>query len=214
MKNKLLILILIFGISPYYLSAQDTDDKPVKPTWGLKADMNMSAFIVSGVSEVDSKIGIGATLGGFLNLELSKHFVLQGELLYHYKTSELNRKDLNGDYQYLGMEIPIYAIYQRKVNKNSKVYVGIGPYAEFGFYSKLKRGGEKIDLYEKDETTEVSAMLDFNSGFGVLAGYEFANGIQLNAGYKISITNIQDANSSIIQMYPYAISLGVGYRFR
>lgn len=212
MTKKLFIALFAITIATT-VSAQQ-EEKNVITTWGVKAEANLSGFIVSGTSLVDSEMGFGGTGGGFVNIQLSEHFALQGELLYHFKSSQFDRQDIKGDYQYWGMEIPFYAVYLRELRNNGRIYAGIGPYAEFGFSAELKRNNEKIDLYEKDDATEVSAMNDFNSGFGVMLGYEFPCGIQLNVGYKISITNILDANSSSLTLLPNAVSIGVGYRFR
>lgn len=56
-------------------------------------------------------------------------------------------------------------------------------------------------------------MKDSDTGFGVKVGYEFASGLQINASYKASVTNIMDANSSDVKMYPQYVSLGIAYRF-
>ncbi|MFV0469421.1 MAG: porin family protein [Dysgonomonas sp.] len=217
MKKMILIVIAIMEVSISYLQGQDNKNQQIqalKPSWGLKAEANMSNFFISGTSILDSKVKIGGTFGGFLHLELTDHFVLQGELLYHYKTSKLNRDDLNGDFRYWGMEIPIYAIYQKKIGGGKRIYTGIGLYSEFGLSANLYRNGEKINLYEKDQSTDISTMRDNNIGFGFIGGYEFANGVQINLGYKIGVTNILDANSYSFSLLPSTISMGIGYHFR
>jgi len=40
-----------------------------------------------------------------------------------------------------------------------------------------------------------------------------ACGLKLNATYKASVTNLLDANSNTVKMYPHAVSVGVAYRF-
>ncbi|MBB4037881.1 hypothetical protein GGR21_003802 [Dysgonomonas hofstadii] len=213
MKKFILILMIGCCIS---LNAQESNKKhlDVKATWGIKAEANISNFFISGTSVIDSKMKLGFTGGAFLNLEFSEHFALQGELIYHYKSSDFDREDLKGKYEYWGTEIPIYAVYQWKLAKGNRLYAGIGPYTEFGFSAKLKRNGEKIDLYEKEKLAEVSAMKDSNVGFGVIVGYEFANGIQINGSYKVGITNILDSNSNSVSLHPNTFSLGIGYRFK
>lgn len=82
------------------LNAQESNKKhlDVKATWGgIKAEANISNFFISGTSVIDSKMKLGFTGGGaFLNLEFSEHFALQGELIYHYKSSDFDREDLKG----------------------------------------------------------------------------------------------------------------------
>jgi hypothetical protein len=201
MKRAVLTIAAIIGINLAHINAQN--DEAI--TGGLKAESNLSNFILSGISDVKSKMNFGATFGGFLNLDVSNYFALQGELLYHYKSSDLVRNDIKNKYQYWGIEIPIYVMFQWKTNENRRAYIGIG----FGFSTKMRREGETIDLYEKEEF----AMFDSNFGFGIIIGYEFACRIQINTGYKISVTNILDDNSGSITLRPAAISLGIGYRF-
>ncbi|MCL1932373.1 MAG: PorT family protein [Candidatus Azobacteroides sp.] len=204
MKKFFLIIILLIGLKPESIDSQSI-------SFGLKGETDFSNFILVDANGFQSRIKTGASLGGFLQMELQEHFALQGDFLFHYKTSELNRENQKGDYQYFGNEIAIYGIGKWRLDKG-KIYVGIGPFSEFGFSSTLKRNSEKIDLYKKDEARDIPFMQDFNSGFGIMLGYEFQCGFQINAGYKISITNVLDPNSSSFSMFPNTLSFGIGYR--
>ncbi len=53
----------------------------------------------------------------------------------------------------------------------------------------------------------------FDFGAGVMLGYEFSNGVQINAAYKIGFLNMVGFASSNVGMRNETISLGVGYRF-
>jgi hypothetical protein len=207
MKKMILTIIGIIGFGLAYVHAQDESHESVKLSWGLKAETNMSNFILSGLSGAKSKMNTGATLGGFIGYNVSKHFSLQGEIIYHFKTSDFIYDGQKSAYEYWGMEIPVYAMLRWDFRRGGRFYMGGGPYSEFGFDARLKKAGETTNLYDN------AAMNDSNSGFGITAGYEFACGIQINAGYKISITNILDANSSSVTLLPAAVSLGLGYRF-
>jgi hypothetical protein len=203
------------GVSLPQSFAQSEARKEVKVTGGVKAEANMSNFIFSGMSGAKSKMNVGATVGGFLSLDISEHFAIRGELLYHYKSSDFIRDNTKSEYQYWGMEVPLYAIFQQRNNRGGQYYIGFGSYTEFGLSAKIRRDGETIVLYEKDGdvTTGIAAMYDSNSGFGLIVGYEFACRMQVNAGYKISITNVLDDDSHSDVLLPVAISLGVGFRF-
>ncbi|MDR2385727.1 MAG: PorT family protein [Tannerella sp.] len=210
---RIVTIIIIAGIGITGASAQNEIQDKSLFAKGLKMESNFSNFILSGTSEVASRKGIGATFGGFLNLNVSKHFAVQGEVLYHYKSSGINRNGEKSKFQYWGMEIPVYAVYQWKFKNSSRLYAGLGPYTEFGFSAEIKRDNKWTDLYQKNDTSDIPIMFSSNSGFGLMAGYEFALGLQLNAGYKVSITNVLDAGSSAFSMFPKTLSLGVGYRF-
>jgi hypothetical protein len=212
MKTTSIALLLMLS-SFFTLKAQNENHKPAQISWGLKAEANYSGFLVSGTSIIESKVKPGGTFGGFFHVELSEYFALQGELQFHYKSSRMDRDGMKGDFRYWGMEIPAYIMYQKKFRNKTRLYTGVGPNAEFGFAAKLKRGTEKINPYEKDKSTDISAMKDSGAGFGFILGYEFVNGIQINTGYKISVTNILDANSSSFTLRPHSFNIGIGYHF-
>ncbi|MCD7973621.1 MAG: PorT family protein [Candidatus Azobacteroides sp.] len=215
MKSILSAFILAILCLPS-LKAQEQetgDEDKLKVSWGVKAEENLSHFIISGMPQGKSRMRTGATIGGMVQLDITGQFAIQGELLWHYKTSELSRGNLKGDYHYWGMEIPVYVVYKIDIKNDYMMYIGLGPYSEFGFSAKLKREGETINLYSKDEEKDISAMHDTNSGFGFLIGYEFPFGLQINGSYKISITNVLDDNTNTIKLHPATLSIGIGYRF-
>jgi len=207
---SIIVLALIFGLGFSQANAQ-------KISAGVKADLNLSNFILSDMDDTESNIGAGASLGGFANFKLSKHFSIQPELLFHYKTSELKHTLPMGestyDYEYFGMEIPIYALGEYKPNSTGKLYAGVGPYLGIGFSAKNKFDDDEIDLYEKNDLTDEAIMQRIDFGFGAMIGYEFDFGLQINAGYKIGVINALDAGKDDSTMLPSTISVGLGYRF-
>jgi hypothetical protein len=215
MKKTTKIASLLIGIFLFQASAQAETFKDVSITGGVKAEANLSGFILSGMPDVKSKMNIGATAGGFLNWSISEHFAIRGELLYHYKSSNFTRGEAESKYQYLGMEVPIYAVFQQTNSRDGHYYIGFGPYTEFGLSAKIHQNGKTIVLYKKngDETDGISALYDSNSGFGIIIGYEFACRLQVNTSYKLSITNVLNNADNSDVMLPVGISLGLGYRF-
>ncbi len=59
-------------------------------------------------------------------------------------------KEANVGTWFMGVEIPVYAMYHYTFSRGGCLQVGIGPYTEFGFDAKFKHGGKEADLYEKD----------------------------------------------------------------
>lgn len=190
-----------------------TKIQKIKLTGGSILETNLTNFIHSGIDNSSSNMRLGVSAGGFINLELVKPFSIQGEMLFHYKTSEYKWENHTGKYEYWGVEIPVYAMYSWSFHRDSRLYIGVGPYTNFGFGARFKEGGRKIDVYEKEEDTGLPVMKDSDTGFGIKLGYEFALGLQINATYKISVTNITDANSSAVKMYPQTFGLGLAYRW-
>lgn len=220
MKKKSFIGIVLIGIYATSLQAQtlrdnnqEKQEQKIKLTGGAILETNLSNFIYSGINEGNSNMKFGVSGGGFVNLGLSKRFSIQGEMLFHYKTSDFKWSNQTGEFQYWGVEIPIYMMYHYTFRKGNKIHIGVGPYTNFGLGAHFKEGGKKIDVYEKEENTGLPAMKDSNTGFGIKVGYEFISGLQINASYKASVTNVIDANSSTVKMYPQTLSMGFAYRF-
>lgn len=223
MRKKVLIVLLFF--SGTFLSAWGRspetgvrESEPAKHqdalfTGGPVLEMNLSNFLHSGTSGGSSKMKAGFTAGGFLNFGINKLFSIQGEVLFHYKNSDFEWSSQKGSFRYWGMEIPVYAMCHHSFSKGDRLFVGIGPYTEFGLDATFRHDGRKQDLYEKNADSGLAPLRDSNSGFGIKAGYEFISGFQLHVSYKMSVSNLLDERSGDAKMRPQAISIGVSYRF-
>lgn len=219
MNKKILIGIALMLPMAVSLQAQaaapekEGAAQAIRLTGGAVLEANITNFIHSGIDDGRSGMRLGGSAGAFLNMGLSSPFSIQGEMLFHYKTSDFAWDGRVGRYQYWGVEIPIYAIYSWNIGGNGLLHIGIGPYTNFGLSAKFKEGGKKMDVYEKEAEGGLPVMKDSDTGFGVKLGYEFASGLQLNMTYKISVTNIIDANSSMVAMRPQTVAFGIAYRW-
>lgn len=200
MKKLILGALILLGVGTAQVNAQTISG-------GVKADAGMSGLLFKKTPDTKSDLGFGGSAGGFLKLELSENFAIQPELLLQFKNSKLESKStkLKTDYQYFGLQLPVYALGQFNLG-SGKFYAGAGPYIGYGFSAKQKLGGNKIDLY-KDKI-----MKRFDFGAGVLVGYEFSNKIQINAGYKMGFADLNKANGDE-ETRNHELSLGIGYRF-
>ena len=198
MKRVLFGLMLILGVSATQVNAQSV-------TTGVKAEANLSNFILSDMPTVKNNLGIGATIGGFVKFDISNNFAIQPELLFHFQSSKMEQLSIENNYEYWGVEIPVYAIGQWTNSSNGRFYAGVGPYIGLGFDARYT--DPEYKLYEDDTMQPV----DF--GFGLQVGYEFAGGFQINAGYKLGVVNALDKAKDISTMLPQRISLGIGFRF-
>ncbi|MCM1170344.1 MAG: PorT family protein [Bacteroides sp.] len=181
---------------------------------GIKAEANSFAYKMTVPPEVAKTIpGTGFSVGGFVFFNLHRHIALQIDVFYHFKTASVEQQGNKGHLTYLGMEIPFYVMAQWKFGNCSRLYVGTGPNVEFGYHAVIKSHGEKFDLYKKDEETELSAMQNTSMGWALMAGYEFAFGLQLNVAFKGGFYNVLDANRTEVGCYPITLSAGVAYRF-
>jgi len=179
--------------------------------FGIKANANMSNFVIRDMADYQSNMGFGFSTGIFLKLE-SNHFALQYELLLRYKTSELENKveQLKTDYKFWSLELPIY--FMGQINTGSgKIFIGGGPCVSVGIDAIQSPGN--IDLYRKDKTTDKSVMNRWDFGLGAIAGYEFGNGISFNGGYQIGLINSLSAQKNDMTMKSQIVSFGIGYKF-
>jgi hypothetical protein len=202
MKKIILSLAIVFGLGVVQMNAQ-------RVSFGVKADANMSSFILSDLDGMESKIGFGANLGGFMKYDFCEHFAIQPELLFNFRSSELKGEGEKDNFHYWGMELPVYALSQWNTVDGGRIFAGVGPYVGLGLSAKMDRAD--IDVYEKFEDESFLRRFDF--GFGALFGLELSNRMQINASYKIGILNMMDESRDYGKMFPHAFSLGVGYRF-
>lgn len=209
-----IVAAIVMGFSFIQANAQSFIKKVTDNiSGGFKTEVIISSFSLSEMPDATSKINIGGTFGGFVKLDLAEHFALQGDALFHYKTSSFEQGSVKSDYQYWGLEFPIYFMSQLKMNKGERFYVGVGPYVEDGLNAKFKTMGNEIDLYENDEVVDKACMTRLEIGAAAIIGYEFGSGIQVNVGYKTGLTNALEAKKNDASMFPYSVSLGIGYRF-
>lgn len=187
-------------------------------TGGIKAETNVSGLFFPGVSPevVDVEAGAGATVGGFIFFDFHPRFGLQMELLYHVRTAKAmvsGPEGQGGSIFYAGCEVPFYFAVQWRLAHCGRLFLHFGPTVEFGYVARIWENGRAIDLYAKDEETELSAMKDLSMGWALAFGYEFRFGLQLHAVSRLGFYNLLDAGRSHISAYPYAFSVGVSYRF-
>ncbi len=70
MKKIVLTLAVIFGLGIAQSNAQNI-------SYGVKADANMSNFLLTDMDNVESNLKIGASLGGFMKLDLHQNAFVQ-----------------------------------------------------------------------------------------------------------------------------------------
>ncbi|MDL2323088.1 PorT family protein [Bacteroidales bacterium OttesenSCG-928-A17] len=201
MKKIVLALAVILGLGCSQVNAQTTI------SGGVKADANMANFLLSDLTDYQSTMKVGASLGGFMKVEFNENFALQPELLIHYKASKMEVGNLESNFEYWGAEIPVYAIGQMAMG-TGKGFIGVGPYVGLGFDAKMG----SADLYKKD-SADKSVLNRWDFGIGAIVGYEFSNKISINAGYKIGLIDQMDRGKDDASMKNQTVNLGLGYRF-
>ena len=189
-----------------------TSTANMKASLGVKANVGASNFIIRDMPDCQSNMGFSMSAGGFLKLE-SRGFALQYELLIRYRSSEMKdtAAQAKTNYQYWGLELPIYFMGQIHT-KAGKIFIGAGPYVGFGIDAKQDPGN--VNLYRKDNTTGKAIMHRWDFGLGTILGFEFNNGISINAGgYQGGLINVLSAEKNNKSMKNQAINFGIGYKF-
>ncbi|MCL2511849.1 MAG: PorT family protein [Bacteroidales bacterium] len=208
MKKVVVSVAVMLGLGLSNVQAQGV-------SFGVKADANMSNFILTDFADgVKSKIGFGASIGGFTKIGFSENFGLQPELLLHFKTSKMEyvKDGPESDFQYFGMEIPVYLVGQTSLG-SGKGFFGVGPFLGLGFDARYKPNvGSEVELY-KEYGGQDSDWQRFDFGAGAMLGYEFGSGLQISAGYKIGVINTLNRQKDDFSMLNQTISLGLGFRF-
>ena len=200
--------MFLLGLSILMTTGLVTVNAQTPINYGVKAEANMSNFLLTDLDNQSSTMKLGPTLGGFMNIGIHENFSIQPEVMLFYRQSKMETGSVKDDFRQWGMQVPVYFLGQTYIN-SGKFYAGVGPYLGLGFNAKYKDADK--DLYKK-----VNGKTDMNRwdfGLGALVGYEFSNGVQVNAGYQLGLIDQLDALKDDASMRNQAVSLGVGYRF-
>lgn len=210
MKKKVIGLVIVLGLSSSYSNAQGLIAKlKEKISIGVKAEGNYSNFILSDMNNTKSTMGIGGSVGTSIKFDISRNFAIQEDIMFTYASSGLKQDGIEDTYNYFGTEVPIYLMGQWNTPVMGRFYVGVGPYFSMGFSAKLK--DSDINLYKKVDGSR--PMTRLTTGAAAQIGYEFPCRLQINASYKIGLTNSLDSEKDNYKMRAQSVSLGIGYCF-
>lgn len=210
-RTILLSLITLITVGLTSVNAQATIN------YGIKGEMNFSNFFLKDFNQLSSKMKVGPNLGGFMRIDMAENFAIQPELSFFYRNSKMEVGLKDNTLQQWGMQLPVYALGKYK-SSNGLIYGGVGPFVGLGFDAVLDN--LDFDLYK--EIAGKTAMTRWDFGLGVLLGYEFNNGIQLNVGHQFGLVNQADdlsglknfiSPSSNAKMRTQTFNVGIGFRF-
>ena len=210
MKKIILTVALVIGMG---MGVANSNAQTI--SGGIKIEANTSGFILSDMKDMKNQLGPGAAIGGFGIIEFNENFALRPEVLLQYKNSimEVKSTGVETDYQYFGVEIPVYAVGQFAF-ESGKGFVGVGPYVGFGIDARYKAdGADDINLYKEIGNTGKSNFQRWDVGAGLLLGYEFSNKFQIIAGYKVGFLDVLDAGKDNATMLNHTICLGLAHSF-
>jgi len=183
MKRIILVALVFWGCNK--TSAQDIN-------FGLKGGLNFCTLVGSD----QSKLFLGANLGGYIEIKESNKFSFQPELLVSIQGARTDGYTRKLKYVY----IPLMTKY--KITE--KINIQAGP--QIGFLTSVK--------YNNYEVKERYNSIDFGVNLGV--GYELSENMFLEARYcngLIPTKKEKDLDPGESETKNAVVQLSVGYRF-
>ena len=220
----------------HMLDSLDQEKLPRIVSGGILAGANLSNFIISrNHNRMSSYMHIGGELGGFLDFRVSKHFSIQPQVLFTAQQNYFAETDTANHLWSFGMEIPVYFLGRFGSMERGYIQFGGGIFTHFTFASNIANKFKNVDdpvivppipttptkPVDTHDYSRLYSLHDNHFGVAVTVGYEFPIGIQINAHYKVSLSDIagfysENKGKEIAQalIYPQSISLGIGYRWK
>ncbi len=230
-KTILLGAIALISFSAF---AQDTSDDGI--TYGVKAGVTFPTVSATDIVDVTVKSITSFYVGGVVNIPVHSMLSVQPGLTLIGKGGKLSGVDtstgvdVNTSVELTPMylEIPVNLIANFEAGPG-KVFVGAGPYLSFGIGGKLKAestafgqpvsDSKDIKFGTNSTSTSASDSKDLKSldiGLNFLLGYQLTNGLSINGGYGLGLTNISpntDLPNNKESVKNSVISVGLGFTF-
>ena len=218
------------------LDSLDQEKLPRLVSGGVMIGANMSNFIITRDHHtMASHMRVGGELGGFLDFTLTKHFIIEPQVIFTAHQNYFKEKnDTTNHLWSFGVDIPIYFLGRFGNLTQGYIQFGGGIFTHFTFASNIKNKYKNVDgelptpasapaTAEKVvyDYSRLYTLHDNHFGVCVMVGYEAPFGMQINAQYKISLSDIagfysemkgQEVANALI--YPQSVSLSIGYRWR
>jgi len=188
---------------------------------GVKVQANMSHIWAHNVTGgVTTSPSFSGDIGGFIDFNISRHFLIQFNLLVAGERCIVKEGNSANPLQSIGVGIPVYMLGRFGNPDKGYFYFGGGPYTEFVIWARMNGADGPFNPFHHvvgtDELSgeEVLALSDNHSGLGIYLGYEFPFGLQINAAYQYSLSDIfafeHDKGMSV---HPQKAMLGFAWRF-
>ena len=181
---------------------------------GVKTDVNLSNFWVNQSTHLKSSMNVGSSAGFFYNYKWHGNRAAQADMMFRYRTSKLKNQDTDetADYRYFGIELPVYFMLHGEID-NQTIYLGMGPFASFGLFSRYQSAYRNVDVYKEDTIGDKEMMRRCDYGVGFIIGFELKCRLQINFNYQMGFRNLVSDGFAKVNMVSQLNSFGVGYRF-
>lgn len=185
--------------------------------YGLKAGLNLGKYSNFGD---DQSSNTSFYVTGFADLPIAPQFSIQPGVSLQGKGTKFvgyyEDLDVEADASIntMSIEIPVNAVYYIPAGAGD-VFLGAGPYIGFNVSGKEKLKGEVGDYNGATEwDMEIGNEKDLkllDAGLNFMAGYRLNNGLLINAGYGLGLTNvIPYANETVANR---VFSFGIGFQY-
>lgn len=236
MKKILLPFLLILPLAAAPLRAQDEEDveryRPARVGLLLQANLAGEQMYIAE-SVLSAYPGAGVEAGGFADYQLARHLLVEVQCILALQSGTYvaaqqdpgfllwNREGTFSrvaDMRLCGMDIPLYLV-GLLPSGSGAFRLGAGVFTHLTFRAWSPGDRDFVTPYKRvysvDDVTGKPRYLlnDSHAGVGLLLGYEFASGLQINLSGKYSIIDIINYESERSYAHPYKLSLGLGYRF-
>lgn len=224
--GKIIVTLILFASCSSLFAATSNDSIPYKRkviNGGIKLQANCSNFImnipIESHSAMKSVMNVGAEIGGFIDFNVSEHCVIQFNLMVFSEQQDLHNSGNHDRLWTVGVELPLYVLGRFGNQQHGYILFGGGPYTEFSTWARMIGSTNGRNPYQhivdtSEDGESIFALSDNHSGLAAYLGYEFPFGLQINATYQASLSNILNLNNSAAYCYPQKVTLGLGYRFK
>ncbi len=232
MKKKLLLLSIVLLLMA---------NVQAQVHYGVKAGVNLGKYAyednLSIMSVNTIKVSPSFYVTGYADLSIARNFSIQPGVSLQGKGSravsrlEEVPESISNSRNILSIEIPLNAVYYIPTGSSGSVFVGAGPYVGYAINGRSKMKWSGIDIGDVgggvfdssngtssrdiDFSGDDKEMKRFDAGINFLVGYKLSNGLLINAGYGLGLTNLS-AQRKIKLPTKYSnrvLSFGVGLQF-
>ncbi len=192
-------------------------------SYGLKAGVNLGKYSNPSDLQKDyQKNNVSFYVTGFADIPVAPQFSIQPGVSLQGKGAkyEYNGNNLDGSTtrNTMSVEIPVNAVYYIPAGTGN-VFLGAGPYVGFNISGKDKVKGNVGEWASGEGDYDLSFSGDdkdmnlIDAGVNFLGGYKFGNGLLINAGYGLGLSNLNPSDNSDNKFSNRVLSFGLGFQF-
>ncbi|MEI5985792.1 MULTISPECIES: porin family protein [Sphingobacterium] len=191
-------------------------------SYGLKAGVNLGKYSNQTEEAKDyQKNNVSFYVTGFADIPVAPQFSIQPGVSLQGKGAkyEATGDNVSGtsSTNTMSVEIPVNAVYYIPAGTGN-VFLGAGPYVGFNISGKTKaegalggvEGSVDRDLKFSGDNKDMNLI---DAGVNFLGGYKFGNGLLINAGYGLGLSNLSPSDNSDNKFSNRVLSFGLGFQF-